>query len=175
MKAEVINELPTDPKQWTWEDIDQALYEIRLLEEEIERDKANAEESIRTIREAFEAVRKANDTHISDHAAKVRVAFARLKKELGEARSRELAWGTVGAREVSSVKFDKGVAEQDAIRRAEAAGLYEVVQVEKRLLKEALKAKGAGALELCCCRLARQERFFYETRRGVSRPVRKTA
>ena len=166
---------PSDPKEWSWEHIDLALHSIKIIEEEIERDKANAEESIRRIREAYETVRKTNQMRISSYASAVRAAYKRLKKDLGEARSRELPWGTVGTREIVSVKLGRGVDEQDAIRRAESAGLYDVIKVEKRLLKEALKAKGAQALELVGCHLARQDRFFYETRRGVSRPVRKSA
>ncbi|MDP8255593.1 MAG: host-nuclease inhibitor Gam family protein [Candidatus Alcyoniella australis] len=166
---------PSDPKAWTWEHIDLALHSIKTIEEENERDKATAEKAIRIVRESFQKTKKANEAEISSRAGDIRKAFKHLKKDLGDARSRELPWGTVGTREIVSVKLGRGVDEQDAVRRAESAGLYDVIKVEKRLLKEALKAKGAQALELVGCHLARQDRFFYETKRGVSRPVRKSA
>ena len=121
-----------DPKTWDWDDVDGALREIVGLQQAIEAHRVTAEAAIATIKEQYEVSRKEKEASIKLLTGRIKKAWTRLKKDLGNAKSRGLPWGEVGTRQVVNLKFDRGLKTGDVIARAEQHGFYDVVKVEKR-------------------------------------------
>jgi hypothetical protein len=152
------------PNAWTWADVDDALAQMRRLELDVQEQATITEQCIAEAKAAYEEQRREADARIKALYAQIKAAWPGLRKTLGGGeKSMALPHGVVGTREVSSVKFDRGVDEPKAIALAEVAGFYDCIKVTKALLRDALKAKGPAALEKCGCHLASQDRFFAET------------
>lgn len=168
--------LPEEEKMWTWDHVNEGLRRIAEGEQQIEEHRVTADRAIQTIKEAYETSKAEKNEQIKTLTRRIKRAFGKLRKGLGDRKSLQLPYGEVGTREVVTVKFEKGLKTDDVIELVERHGFYDALKIKKRLLKEVLKAKGAEAMAKCGCHLARSDRFFIETTTEIEpEEKRKTA
>lgn len=166
-----------DPKEMTWDDIDEIGRQVGAIEDEIAQTKLDADERIRAIQQEAEAAIKAKEAIVKSKIEEAKKAFNRLKKELGEAKSKDLAFVIVGTRTPApKLNLQSGVTEAQAIMRAETLGANDVIQVDKRIRKEVLEVKPAKVIaEVGYYWTDPKPKFFFETKRAVGADKRRVA
>ncbi len=145
-------ERPADAKNWTWDDVDDAVREIGELQRTIKTHAATCDVAIAAIKDQFETGKKKKNTTINTLVKQIKKGFKANEAGLNGAKSKALAYGTVGARvSPSSLKRHKGVSADDAIARIKARGWkkdliksVETIRVEVLETKKAVVIADSG-------------------------------
>ncbi|NPV70309.1 MAG: host-nuclease inhibitor protein Gam [Firmicutes bacterium] len=155
------------PALKTWEDVDQALREVGLIEIQIEALEGDLNRRIAEMKD--ETARKAKPMmDRRDLLGHLLREFVEANKEGLAGKSRELNFGTVGLRRSTQVVIKKVKATIAALK---ARGLLECIKTTESIMKEELKKYDDATIEAVGAKRKTDEVFWYEIKREALKEV----
>lgn len=153
--------VPTEPTLASWAEVDEALREIAQQErgitkrevamnKQIEAAKADCVKASQPLLDKKEQLEKQVEDFVRAH-----------KEDLGDKKSRQLTYGTVGFRSSTSLVVPKG-SKEAVLKNLHLYGLRECIKTEETILRDVLKQKAKEMVEKVGCHLVPKETYFKE-------------
>lgn len=158
MARKVVQTIPTLS---SWEEVDAALREILLTQNQIDAKELALTERIAAAKEQLVVDSKPLRERIALLEKQIRDYTGFHRAEL-QGKSRQLNFGTVGYRSSSSVTVPADRL-PEVIAALRCRHMEDCVVVKESVNKEALRRYPLEDLQACGCSIHQSERFWYET------------
>lgn len=167
-KAAARVRIPDQPALRTWEDVDNTLREIGLIDIDIEAMEAEFNRKVTDLKEQL--ARKAKPLQDRKELLSLRIKeFVEARRpELEPKKSRELNFGQVGFRQSTSIVLRNVKA---IIAALKAKGMTDCIVVKEEVSKEALKKYDDQVLESVGAKRKVEDVFWFEVKRDALQRV----
>ena len=160
-----VRSLSSDPKEWTGDDVNEALRRIEELQLENVAAAALASAQMAKIKTAFEAEQAERKAALGLYEKLLTAACKRLRKDW-TGKSATFPWGTVRFYyPAGKLKIEKGLDDVFVIKTLRNLGHADAIDVKESVRWEVLETKPADVLRACSVSWTEPgERFAYKTK-----------